>query len=332
MANHHICNRSDFNLNQGVKDKYDRVVRLYPARRTCLSQRGARSKADYLLKKNKINDPYQLVFSSLLLILSLNLSILTLSHALNKEEHESRARIDTALYSSFSYIPLALTGGSTITLVSERAFSEIAEYLKDDLQIAHKELSQTYGHPEPFYTSLRILSRRAFTEETAAPSWTNAIFLKGEILIPIDSIETIDLEDLSRAARHEYSHSFLNNLTKGRCPGWLDEGLAQLFEGEESQLSKHAIKNWFSSRIVVPFSMLKGGFTKLDHKLVPNAYAQSFFSAKYIRDTFSTETLKNYFNSLHNGEDSESAFRDHFGFSTNQLERSLHSLINKKKL
>src|SRR5262249_55878472 len=38
-------------------------------------------------------------------------------------------------------------------------------------------------------------------------------------------------QELERLARHEYAHAAIHDLTRGRAPRWLHEGLAQALEG-----------------------------------------------------------------------------------------------------
>ena len=58
---------------------------------------------------------------------------------------------------------------------------------------------------------------------------------------------------LSRILKHELTHSFLYQKTQGRCPTWLQEGVAQWMEGRRGggtrrscwQCSKAARENRF---------------------------------------------------------------------------------------
>ena len=40
--------------------------------------------------------------------------------------------------------------------------------------------------------------------------------------------------ELASVLKHELTHSFLNSLAGGRCPTWLNEGMAQMMESRTS--------------------------------------------------------------------------------------------------
>ena len=42
-------------------------------------------------------------------------------------------------------------------------------------------------------------------------------------------------DELARVLKHELTHSFVGQKTDGRCPVWLQEGIAQYMEGKRSR-------------------------------------------------------------------------------------------------
>lgn len=226
--------------------------------------------------------------------------------------------------------PLNLRGGSTLTLISPTAWSPLAKKLSHFLTETHESYSQTFGEIPPLKTTVRLMDSEVFYKESGAPRWTNAMYYRNQITIPLAQGEEIDLQNLYRSVRHEYTHAVVNSLSGGRCPGWLDEGLAQWAEGVVNPALEPALKNWLrANRSPLPLSILQGGFTKLDIKMVPTAYAQSLFAAKSVINTFGFNHIRGYFESLRSGQDKADAFKQNFRVSDASFEKALAKSLNR---
>jgi len=68
-----------------------------------------------------------------------------------------------------------------------------------------------------------------FRDITRSPNWVGALN-DGKIRVPVSGLTQMT-PDLARVLKHELTHSFVRQITLGRCPTWLNEGLAQLEEG-----------------------------------------------------------------------------------------------------
>ena len=68
-----------------------------------------------------------------------------------------------------------------------------------------------------------LYTEQAFFDVTQAPSWSGAVN-DGKLRIPVQGLDSVT-SDLARVLKHELAHSFINQLTGGRCPQWLNEGL-----------------------------------------------------------------------------------------------------------
>jgi hypothetical protein len=157
------------------------------------------------------------------------------------------------------------------------------------------------------------MDEEAFFLSTGAPRWTNALFYRGQIIIPLSPSEPIDIENISRSVKHEYTHAVIHALTAGKTPGWIDEGLAQLAEGTENSALRPALYEYLKENPPVPFELMQGGFTRLETHMVAAAYAQSLIAAQALVETFGYDRLALYFSTLRSGEEHESAFRSVFG-------------------
>ena len=71
-----------------------------------------------------------------------------------------------------------------------------------------------------------------FRDVTRAHSWASGLF-DGKIRLPVGPTLP-PARDLERLVVHEYAHAAIHDLSRGRAPRWLHEGLAQVLEGTAS--------------------------------------------------------------------------------------------------
>ena len=221
------------------------------------------------------------------------------------------------------YAPRDLRGGTKLTVVAPLEWAPLSEIVSDLVHDTLLEYFALIGAIPAFDCTLKLLEEEEFFAETGAPRWTNAMFYRGEILIPISLKAPIDGSNMYRSIRHEFTHAVLHAISGGFAPGWLDEGLAQWREGSVNPALGPALRRWVSSRPPVPLALLQGGFTKLEDSMVPAAYAQSLFAANSLLDSEGFRRIGRYLNRLRTTNGAAGAFHDIFGFDEAQFERQL---------
>ena len=258
---------------------------------------------------------------ALLLILCISSSVA----AETQSDPHKKARFSTAT----EKLPVILAGGSSLTLISPSQWRPLAGKLSRYVEDMHLYFRRTFGEIPKLEASIRLMDEESFYQSTGAPRWTNAMYYRGEILIPLSLSEEIDQENLYRSIKHEYTHAVVNALSGTRCPGWLDEGLAQWIEGPANPLLEPALRNWLRKNHPVSLSLLQGGFTRLDTKMVPAAYGQSLFAAKKMISQYGFETLSHYFQLLRSGIDRDDAFHQAFEVKESRFEAQLGSNLKQ---
>lgn len=231
--------------------------------------------------------------------------------------------------SPLRFTPISLANGSKLTLISPQRWSDTASTLIKTLNLTHTHFTELFDDIPAFSTSIRLMDEEEFFNLTGAPKWTNAMFYRGEIILPIAKAKSIDVENLNRSVRHEYTHAILSALSAGNLPGWIDEGLAQWFEGEESPGLRAALRDWLKTNEPVPLNLLQGGFTKLKPEMVPAAYAQSLLATRIVADKYGFPAIANYFLMLREGVDKEAAFNTAFGISLTDFESQLGRALKR---
>lgn len=258
-----------------------------------------------------------LMFAQLGILVFLCLSTITAS----AETEEARA--------SLAISPIKLSNGSQITLMSEHRWSGVARKLGEVVQRVDRSYRQILGDYGDSNAVIKLLDAETFYRTTKAPRWTNAIYYRDQIVIPMNDAEKLDADNLIRSIRHEYTHAVIHSLSKGRCPGWFDEGLAQLLEGEENPALKPAVMRWLGANPPVPFSLLQGGFTKLPEEMVAPAYGQSLYATRFLSNRFGFRAIRTYLSKLSIGYSSPEAFEMAFQIRERDFEHKLGEFIER---
>ena len=192
----------------------------------------------------------------------------------------------------------------------------------------HDELERVFAFEPEKKIILRFLTPEEFHKSTGAPSWTSAMYFRGEITIPIDKQHT-NHDELKSAVRHEYVHAFIAELSDNRAPAWIDEGLAQLIEGEPNPLLGPALREWIETNNAMPLDWLNNGFTTLHDSVVPAAYAQSLFATRTLINRHGFKAIRKYLSLLKAKQPVETAFLEAFDQQQDKFEKNLTGQIKK---
>lgn len=245
---------------------------------------------------------------------------LNLSDTQDKEVKARYATNASGTLHRLEFEPLELRGGSRLVLSSPRTWETLALKVRSQLLKTHERFSAIFGDLPQFTTTLRLMDEQTFFITTGAPSWTNAIYFQNQIFVPLAAGAENDMDSIMRAVQHEYTHAVIHALSGGRCPGWFDEGLAQWAEGSENPALLPALNDWLKKNDPVPFRLLQGGFTKLDAKMIPAAYAQSLYATKAVIEGLGFVQIRNYLDRLRVGEEKSEAFLNAFGLDERDFE------------
>lgn len=223
---------------------------------------------------------------------------------------------------------VSLGHSGKLEIISPSSRQDIAKHVTDSLLDAQAEMFTLLGTAIPVQTSVHLLNEDTFFSVTKAPKWTNALFVNGKILIPLMK-KGVDRDSIRRSARHEFFHAVTHELTRGRLQGWLDEGLAQWFEGEKLAVLDVILRKWLINEDPIPLALLQGGFTRLETRKVAAAYAQSLYASEYLVSRFGMNALRKYLILLGTDISRDAAFRESFGVSEAQFEIMLSNSLEE---
>jgi len=151
---------------------------------------------------------------------------------------------------------------------SRQLASELIRILEEHFQTLANDLHYTPAAP----ITVIVYTRQTFRDVTGVPDWAGALN-DGRIRVPVQGLETVP-EALSRSLKHELTHSFLYQKTQGRCPTWLQEGVAQWMEGRRVGRDAAQLLAMFQSGQGKPLRSLEGNWMKFSS-------AESWFSYQW---------------------------------------------------
>ncbi len=123
--------------------------------------------------------------------------------------------------------------------------------------------------------------------------------------------------------RHEYTHILVHEITRGRCPHWVDEALAGGLSKPLMQWEKDRVRGAVQGGYVLPLAELDIPFTDLPAESVSLAYHQCAVLGAYLVDTFGGELVRKTLEALRDGESISDAIRATLGSDVADVERRL---------
>jgi tetratricopeptide (TPR) repeat protein len=185
------------------------------------------------------------------------------------------------------------------------------------LEEAYTLIGGEFHHFPADPTVVILYTKEQFRSVSRLPHWSRGVY-DGKIRIPVGGVNerTEELEDV---IFHEYTHVVVNHITRGRCPTWLNEGLAQ-YKEPSADGGKRALLRTLRRVDLVPLSLLEGSFLKLPGDAARTAYAQAYAAVLYVAETYSFYHLRSILERIGAGDKPEEALRKvlHYGYPSLQ--------------
>ncbi|MEO8501048.1 MAG: hypothetical protein ABI565_09045 [Vicinamibacteria bacterium] len=94
-------------------------------------------------------------------------------------------------------------------------------------------------------------------------------------------IETLEKEaELRRVLRHELTHAVIDQKTKGNCPHWLQEGIAQFLDGTDVRATEAWLRR--QTAPLIPLFRIEGPFRDRDPGSRETAYRESASAVSFL--------------------------------------------------
>jgi len=207
---------------------------------------------------------------------------------------------------------------------SEGLRSQILAALESD----YDDLARDLGNPPHDSILVTLYTEQAFFDVTHAPAWSGAIN-DGKLRIPVSGLGSVTPE-LARVLKHELAHSFITQLSGGRCPPWLHEGIAQLLEPKSLGGDGRQLALLFKSQHNIPLNALEGSFFNFSGTQAYVAYAESLAAVSYINESYGMGDIQRILQRISQGSSTEAALRATIHSDYGQFEIDLAKYLADK--
>jgi len=218
------------------------------------------------------------------------------------------------------------SGHFTLHYEGSQTSEALRAQLLATLESAYDDLARQLSIT-PRSIAVVIYSDRAFFDVTQVPTWTGAVN-DGKLRIPIHGLDSVTPE-LTRVLRHELAHSFINQLSAGRCPQWLNEGIAQLAE-PKMLYGGVRLAELYRTQHQIPLNALETGFMRFSPIEATIAYEESLAAAQYIADTYGMSDLQRVLERIGEGSSTEVALRAVIHSDYGQLEEEVGKYLGSR--
>ena len=201
-------------------------------------------------------------------------------------EIEESHWVDRSIHFALSYDGQrrdVLHGYQRVLDLLEEAYADLRdEFGIDPVTLSDPRLKVVLYHPENFDAL------------TGLGDWAGGVF-DGVIRVPVQNLDA-ELGHLREVLRHELSHAFTRSAGGRGVPGWLNEGLAQLFEGPSAEDVARARQRLAihtgSGGELFALDSLRGSLASWsDRSEIELAYAQSLAFVEHIERTYGRSQL-----------------------------------------
>jgi tetratricopeptide (TPR) repeat protein len=176
--------------------------------------------------------------------------------------------------------PSTATPGATFTLRYDGGVNQpMGNAVVEALTSAHAEYTRRFGFRPDQPVSV-ILETEAAFQDDRVPDWAAGVN-DGAIRVAVRGLDR-PTPRLLAVLRHELAHSFVAARTRGNCPTWLHEGIAQWLEGGDPGRDDPAVATALREGRVLPLLTLEAPFQTLPPTAVTLAYAESLSAVGHI--------------------------------------------------
>jgi tetratricopeptide (TPR) repeat protein len=153
-----------------------------------------------------------------------------------------------------------------------------------------------------------LYTQQAFADITQAPGWVGALN-DGRIRVPVQGLTSMT-PDLSRILKHELTHSFIGQKTRGRAPTWIQEGLAQWMEGKRSSDSAAGLAQIYVDGHAASLGSLEGSWMGSNSDQAAYNYAWALANIEYIVESDGMSDIERILDRIATGQPTEAAIRE----------------------
>lgn len=144
-----------------------------------------------------------------------------------------------------------------------------------------------------------IYKRADYKTVTDSPDWSGG-FYDGKIRLPFGALSEIT-PAMRGVLYHEYAHVVVFELTRGNCPLWLNEGIAEMFGRMQYNRSLPELGRAARGGKLIDFRKLETSFSGFSPSTAALAYQQSYALVNYLVTTYGWHRVRLILSALGKG-------------------------------
>ena len=203
---------------------------------------------------------------------------------------------------------------------------DVLRTLEDHFRAIESELNFTPAEP----IGVILYTEQVFADITRAPAWVGALN-DGRIRVPVQGLTAVPPE-LSRVLKHELTHSFIQQKTRGRCPVWLQEGVAQWMEGQRSSETADLLVSAYERKAAMPLAAMEHSWMRMPGEVALYAYAWSLGVVEYLVATYGMRDLERLLDRVAIEPSTEAATRSGLRMDYTELEQQTAKYLRRTYL
>lgn len=216
----------------------------------------------------------------------------------------------------------------TLRYEGKQTSEQLRRELIATLEAEYDDLVRQLGVAPRASIPVILYTEQAFFDVTHAPSWSGAVN-DGKLRIPISGLSGMT-SDLARVLKHELAHSFVNQASGGRCPTWLNEGIAQAVEPKSLSSQGRRLGQMLRAQQAIPYNVLEGSFMRFSSMEAVVAYAESLAAVEYISETYGMSDVERIVERIGQGSAPEAALRATIHSDYGQMESEVGKFLGSK--
>ena len=188
------------------------------------------------------------------------------------------------------------------------ATPQLANEILRTLEEQYRGLQSDLHFTPPESIGVILYTQQSFRDVTHAADWMGALN-DGRIRVPVQGLDAVT-DKLSRVLEHELTHSFVRQMTLGRCPTWLQEGLAQWMEGRRSSANAASLVAAYDRGAMISLEQLEGNWTGFSGPVAAVAYAWALAAVESVMARSGPLTINRLLGDLSSASSTEEALRE----------------------
>ena len=211
------------------------------------------------------------------------------------------------------------TLGDHFTVLFEGpAQADLADRAVTILEAAYWRIGTALNAYPTDVVTVILYTREQFRDITRSPEWAGGSF-DGRIRVPVQGVLQNGAE-FERVLAHEFTHALIQSLAPRNVPTWLDEGLADCFDGGDIRRKEEQVRR---AETRLPLKRLERSFAGLSTSEATLAYAQSATAVRLLLDQAGAPALVNLLMDLGRGSRFDDAFERNILMPYAEFEKKL---------